>query len=214
MTIERKFDRIPQFDPRSREFPIRTLVGDRALRSYTWNGAPHLDQGVEGACVGFGWTHEAGARPVVRAVTKQDAFDLYRRAQQLDAWPGEAYDGTSVLAGAKAAQEKGWLGEYRWAFSLTDLLLAVGYKGPVVIGVNWYEGMMDTDHAGFIAPTGDIVGGHCTLVKGVSVRNKTVRIHNSWGPSWGVNGDAFLSFDGLDYLLKQQGEACIAIQRF
>jgi hypothetical protein len=106
----------------------------------------HLDQGQEGACVGFGWAHEAAARPVVRPATEADAEAIYRRAQQLDGFPDDQ-DGSSVLAGAKATRERGWLGTYRWAFSLNDVLATVGWLGPVVIGVNWYTGMMQADSA-------------------------------------------------------------------
>jgi hypothetical protein len=209
----RTFDRIPQFDERSRNFPIRSLVSGRPLRSYTWNGAPHLDQGQEGACVGFGWTHEAGAKPIPLAVTEADALDLYRTAKTLDEWAGEDYEGTSVLAGAKAAQQRGWLKEYRWAFDLNDVLMALGYHGPVVIGVNWHQDMMNTDAKGFIRATGPVVGGHCTLLKGVSVSGRYVRVHNSWGPDWGVGGDAKLTFEDLAALLADEGDACVPVVR-
>ncbi len=207
------FGRVQQFDERSRFFPIRTVLPDRPLRSYTWNGAPHLDQGVEGACVGHAWAHEVGAKPRPRLATSGLAFDLYRRAQQLDPWDGEDYSGTSVLAGAKATMEQGFLSEYRWAFGLQETLQSVAYKGPVVIGVDWYSNMMRPDLDGFLRPTGSVVGGHAILVKGISVPNKRVTLHNSWGPGWGRGGDAYLSFDDLGKLLADGGEACVPVVR-
>jgi hypothetical protein len=211
--ITRVLDRLQQFDERSREFPIRSLVGDKPLRSYTWSCAPHFDQKSEGACVGHGFGHEAAARPVVRKVTQQDCFDLYRRARQLDEWPGENYEGTSVLAGAKAMAERSWLQEYRWGFSLDDVLRTVGYLGPVVIGVNWYTGMFEPDPTGLIHATGQVEGGHCTLVKGVNVSRRQVRIHQSWGAAYGLGGDVLLSWDDLGMLLKDGGEACVPVRR-
>lgn len=212
-----KFDRIPRFDERSRNYPIRALITEEEPRTYIWNCSAHLDQGNEGACVGFGWTHEAAAVPVEEEVTNEDAFALYRRAQQIDEWPGEDYDGTSVLAGAKAAVEKGWMSEYRWAFGLEDALLALSWFGPLVIGVNWYAGMIDTDTQCYIKPYGSYLGGHCVLVRGIEIERRLVVVHNSWGENWGGTkygpGTAYLTWMDFDKLLKEQGEACIPLVR-
>lgn len=211
--IERTFDRLVEFDEASKQYPIRTLVTASAPRSYTWSCDVYLDQGREGACVGFGWSHEAAARPDVRTVTYTSAMNLYRRAKELDQWAGTDYEGTSVLAGAKAAREKGYLSEFRWAFGLEDLIMAVGYKGPAVLGLNWYPGMYEPDANGFLRPTGTQLGGHCLIANGVSIKNEKFRVHNSWGPDWGLGGDAFISFDDMRTLLRQDGEACIPVVR-
>lgn len=214
----RTFDRRVDFDSRSRLYPIRTLLAAPYAspwpRSYTWRCGTVLDQGREGACVGFGWAHELAARPVVvPGVTANSAQAIYRHAQRIDVWEGEDYEGTSVLAGAKAVQAGGYMDEYRWAFGLDDLRLAVGSHGPAVIGVNWYAGMFDTDSAGYVRVTGDVVGGHCVVVHGVSQRTGRFRIRNSWGPDWGVNGEAWVSFDDMARLLGENGEAVIPVWR-
>ncbi len=212
-TTDRRLDRLPHRDARNADYPIRTLVDGKAPRSYTWSCTAYLDQGSEGACVGHAWAHEVAARPAVRPVDSTLAFGIYRRAQQLDPWPGEDYSGTSVLAGAKATVERGFIREYRWAFSWDDFVLALGYAGPVVLGINWYTGMFDTDDRGFIAPTGRVAGGHAILATGVSVRNQTVRLHNSWGREWGVRGDALIAWPDLERLLNEDGEACVPMVR-
>ncbi len=209
---ERTFDRVPGLDPRNRDYPIRTLLGPKPPRSYTWSCGTWLDQGSEGACVGHAWAHEAAARPVVRPADSALAFGLYRRAQQLDPWPGEDYSGTSVLAGAKAAREKGLLTEFRWAFGLDDLLSAVSRHGPVVLGVNWYEGMFDTTN-GFLSVSGRLAGGHAILATGVRLRDESVLLHNSWGQGWGVNGKARIRFADLQTLLSQDGDVCVPVVR-
>jgi len=210
----RKFGRLPQFDQRSRAFPIRALVPEKP-RSYTWKVGVYLDQGQEGACVGFGWAHELVARPVVVPnVTEALARDIYHKAQILDEYtdtPPE--EGTSVIAGAQVVHGWGFVPEYRWAFGLQDLILAVGHHGPAVAGVNWYDGMFDTDSAGFIHVTGQVAGGHCVCIPGVNVGKKYFRGHNNWGKSWGVGGDFFISFDDMERLLHEQGEACIPVRR-
>lgn len=211
---KRIFDRIAKFDRRSREFPIIALIGAKKRRSYTWSCGYWLDQGREGACVGFGWTHEAGARPVVIPnLTNAIARKVYKLAQKYDEWPGDNYEGSSVLGGAKASQKMGWLTEYRWAFGENDLAMAVGYYGPAVLGLNWYEGMNEPDKNGIIRPTGDMLGGHCILCNSINIKKQLYRLHNSWGTSWGINGDCFISFADMEKLLKQEGEACIPVQR-
>lgn len=215
VTLDSRLDRVQQFDDRSRDFPITATIDATKPRSYTWRGGPVTDQGREGACVGHGWTGELTARPVAVNVPNPDqyAFNLYRYCQTVDEWPGEAYSGTSVLAGAKVLQARGYLKEYRWAFGLDDLVLAVGYRGPAVLGIPWYESMYSAPN-GRVAVSGRQVGGHCILARGVNVREQWVLLRNSWGTRWGVGGDARISFDDLDRLLKEGGEACIPSFRY
>lgn len=209
-----RLDRIAHFDERSLDYPVRALVAERAPRSYTWSCPLYLNQGSEGACVGFSIAHEIAARPVEATATNRLATDIYHRARELDDWPGEDYEGTSVLAGMKAAREMGYFSEYRWALSLDDLILAVGYKGPAVLGLNWYEGMLETDDQGYVHPDGDIAGGHAILCRGVGVRQRYFYLHNSWGRSWGaIGGHCKISFEDLERLLGEQGEACIPLGR-
>ena len=213
--MERKFDRIPQFDERSRNYPIRALIrtADKP-RSYTWKCNITLDQGPDGACTGFAVTHEAAARPaVVKGLTYDDAMWVYNRAKQLDVWEGEDYDGSSVLAAMKAGVERGWYEEYRWAFGEEDLAHAVGHFGPAVLGINWYEGMLEPDEKFRIRPTGRVVGGHAILCNGYSFRKRLYRLHNSWGPYWGQQGAAYITKEDMARLLSEQGEACIPVKR-
>ena len=211
---ERSLDRAVEFDERSRAFPARTLVAARAPRSFTWRCDVTLDQGREGACVGFGWAHEAAARPKpVRGLTAADALAVFRRSQELDQWAPAAHDGSSVLAGAKAGTERGWYGEYRWAFGEPDLALAVGWAGPAVLGLNWYEGMFEPGPDGFLRRAGALAGGHCLLCVGYSVRRAAYRLHNSWGPGWGEGGRAWLTAADMATLLAEDGEACVPVVR-
>lgn len=232
---DRVLDRIPEFDERSRSFAAVSPIDTRPLRSYTWSCDVYNDQGQEGACVGFGWTHELAARPHIIRRDAEFARGIYHRARQLDDRPGEDYEGTSVLAGAKAIQElqnskgKKYFDEYRWAFGIQDTLRVIGYAGPVVLGVNWYDGMFDPDPRGFIVPDGELAGGHCILANGVKIVrfDKTlpatwdnidkdashVRLHNSWGTGYGIGGDVFITVAGLDKLLQEDGDACVPSYR-
>lgn len=218
MTIapeERTLDWRPFHDPRSRNYPIRTLLAQqsRRPRSYTWPCKLVLDQGREGACVGYAWAHELAASPRAVPVSDADARQLYRYAQTVDEWPGEAYSGTSVLAGAKAVQVRGHMAEYRWAFGLQDVVDTVGAYGPVVLGIPWTTGMYQPQPDGWVYPTGEVVGGHAIMARGVNLRGGYVLLHNSWGPGWGRNGTARIPFEALGELLTERGEACVPVQR-
>lgn len=163
------------------------------------------------------------------------ARKIYYRARQLDPWEGEDYEGTSVLAGIKAVQEivnskgKPLIKEYRWAFGIQDVLRVLGYRGPVVLGIWWYDNMYDPDENGFIHLAGTKVGGHAILANGVKIVkldptlpatwvnvNKVesyVRLHNSWGTGYGLGGDALISVNDLELLLMDDGEACVPTSR-
>lgn len=204
-----RLGRIVEYDPRMRAFPIRPTIHINAKpRSMTWFCTTYLDQGNVGACVGFAVAHEAIARPDVRPnVSHATAMQIYKRAQQLDPWPGEDYEGTSVLAGVKAGFELGFYREYRWALTFEDLVLGVGHHGAAILGINWYSSMYNLDSNGFIHVNGSVAGGHSLLAVGVNVPEQKFRLHNSWGKSWGIRGDAFISFDDMRRLFVEQGEA-------
>lgn len=221
-----RLGRIPQFDQRSRSFPMRAAIdatGKRyRKRSYTWSVGQHLDQGAHPACVGYAWTHELIARPAVVNQGADFAYWVYRVAQKYDAWAGERYEGTSVLAGAKVIQQKppampegrDLIGEYRWVFGdLDDLVKTLGYFGPCIFGTNWTANMMEPDADGFIHATGEVYGGHAYLVKGVDVAGRRFLVHNSWGTGWGMGGDAWLAWDDALALLHDDGECCVPMRR-
>lgn len=210
MSAPLQFGRRIHFDERSRDYPVRTAVAGKEPRSYTWRCTTLLNQGSTGHCVGFSFAHELAARPVEVPVTNRMADRYYEQAKSMDEWPGDNYEGTSVLAGARNGIALGFFARYRWAFNLNDVILALGHAGPAVLGINWHEGMSSPDKDGWIKPSGDVVGGHAILCKGVSLNDEGYfTLHNSWGKAWGVNGCCRISFDDLYDVLADQGEACI-----
>jgi len=221
-TEDIRLDRIAQFDPKSRSFPIRASYQTKPLRSYTWRCKQHFDQGREGACVAYALGHELASRPAETTGMNDQWLvqNVYWEAQKIDPWEGGSYpgatsfyEGTSILAGVKILHKKKFFKEYRWAFSLNDVLLGLGYNGPAVLGLNWYEGMMWPDKDGYIKPTGKLLGGHAIMARAVDIKNQRVILRNSWGAAWGNNGDCYISFDDLNTLLHQYGEAVFLIKR-
>lgn len=213
------FGRHPRYDEASKRFPIRAAFSPVAgapipePRSYSWSCEAFLDQGNEGACVGYSLAHELAARPDVVAADTWLAQLLYTEAKKIDYWPGEDYDGTSVLAGLKTAQRLHLIESYHWGFGLAEGLAGISRTGPAILGCWWYEGMWDTDEHGMIHPTGDRVGGHAILVNKVSVPRRTVTVHNSWGRGWGRDGEAEIPWDEFEFLLHDEGELAFPMRR-
>jgi hypothetical protein len=229
MSQDKTFNWKPSFDERSKDFPIRAAIKERPKRrTKKWRNGVILDQGREGACVGFGWTAEALSTPVavdltrIKAEAPDDATEfakhIYNRAKQLDDTPGENYEGSSVLAGAKAMQELGLVKEYRWAFNIEDVIDALLTTGPVVLGIYWYEGMYEAPD-GILSVSGPLAGGHCItavgfkLAKDSPTGEDTIILQNSWGYSWGTWGLAEIRVSELAALLKNDGEACVPYRR-
>jgi len=222
-----RLDRLVYFDPTSRTFPVRHSLGADQQSPVTklWTlpaTSPVLDQGPDGACVGFGVTNELRFYPVpVRGLDAVFAKQrIYWEAQRIDEWAGGDYpgadpamEGTSVLAGVRIARRLGYITEYRWAFGERDLALAVSHLGPCVLGLAWWSDMMAPDAKGFLHRRGEVRGGHCVLCIGVNVRSRYYTIYNSWGPDWGAAGRAKISFTDMAALLADDGEAVLPTGR-
>ena len=127
--------RLQEHDPRSLRFAVE--VPDRDPTNKTWRCGVVLNQGHTSACTGFSRVADLLAAP--RMVKVDDPQDMaqrtYKLAQTLDEWPGEDYEGSSVLGALKAVQGLGFIGEYRWAFDFGDWLRSLSYVGPSVVGI-------------------------------------------------------------------------------
>jgi hypothetical protein len=212
---ERVLDWKPRFDTRSLGHKVSLAYAlERPLRARIWKRTVWLDQGSEGACVGFSCAHEMALTPRRWSpeYTEQMARVLYREAQKRDQWAGESYEGSSVLGGMQALKDRGEIKSYRWCTTVEEVLWAVSYIGPVVIGVNWYAGMFAPDANGHLHTKGRLAGGHAIVIGGIDPKNERVLLYNSWGKGWGKDGAAWLSFAELDRLLHEDGEFAVPLK--
>jgi hypothetical protein len=197
------------YAPDNRDFQLKRGKSTRRFR-YWADGQWFGDQQETPHCVGFGWSHWLHCAPIVNWL---DPDGIYHYAKFVDEWKGEAYDGTSVRAGAKVLHHLGLIESYAFATDLPTTIYTLLEKGPVVIGVNWYEGMFQTDAEGLIHATGSDLGGHCVVLTGINLDRGLVRGKQSWGLDWGINGRFWLPLDDLNKLMRAQGEICLAVER-
>jgi len=212
------FGRIMNPDPRDHDYLVRShaaLLGAPIRpKRRTWYlpMSERLNQGAKPHCVGFSWKHFLRSEPRVRGAAIAPST-IYAEAQKVDGIPGEAYDGTTVRGGAVYLKKSvSVVATYRWAFNVNDALDACGLVGPLVLGTDWYEGMLKPDAGNDIHRSGRVVGGHAYLLIGYDDARGLALIQNSWGTSWGIGGRAYLPYQDLEALIDAGGEACIATE--
>lgn len=214
----RVFDRIYMPDLRSANFQVTASIPTGTLGVKHWYSPIVLDQGAYPHCVayaGAGWLTDG---PVCNPI----GFDipgLYREAQDLDQWAGNSYDGTSLLGLMKALKRRGYVSEYRWAFTLEQVRAHVFTTGPMVVGTLWNSDMNYPDTTGFIRIGGRNLGGHAYRIVGmndfIKCPDGTVggfRCKNNWSKAWGDQGRFWISYKDFAALLADDGEAATATE--
>lgn len=200
-------------DPRSRGFASRSIVERTARFKRVWTTRKEgpLDQGSEGACVGFSCAGELAAKPAAYPVTDETALKIYAAARQIDMDAGREYDsGATVIAGLQACRRANYFSKFVWCFGIDDTINWIVRKGPVILGINWYDAMYEPSVGGLLEIGGPIVGGHAIMANGYwpahPVFGDVLVLTNSWGKGWGINGRAYLPVESAARLLKEDGE--------
>lgn len=92
------------------------------LDEYRRWGVPILDQGLEGACTGFGLAAVAHyllrRRQVDPDVTEISPRMFYEMAKRYDEWPGEDYDGSSARGAMKGWHKHGVCSNDLWPYDV------------------------------------------------------------------------------------------------
>lgn len=210
-------------DPKSRQYtsPHKLTVTYSVI--HTAN-APCSNQGDRGACVGFtdldilNTTKFLGSRRRKdrsgRYLSNDMGFRFYHEATVRDEWHDETWEpddtGSSVLAGAKALKDLGFIDRYEWQWDMEGLLASL-QRQPIMVGTAWTSGMNDPDRNNTIRPTGEIVGGHAYMLYGVNFRSRRVKMRNHWTADWGSKGSAWITFDDMAWLIQQDGEILVPV---
>ena len=162
-------------------------------------------------CVGHSLSHALKASPV-KNIHGPLPEEIYFEAQKLDYWPGENYDGTSVDGGARFLYHQGYFTNYTWASDIEELKAFILYKGPAIVGTNYYTGMFDPDSRGFVDLSGSNEGGHAYLCIGYSSKKRAFRFLNSWGREWGQKARFWIREDDFQRLIEENGEICCPVE--
>ncbi|MFH1259976.1 MAG: C1 family peptidase [Elusimicrobiota bacterium] len=196
---------------------------------YSKKMSPVRDQGDEGTCVGFastvGMKEYQEHLDYKKIVTLSPRF-LYAECKKIDGMPDE--EGTTIRAAMKALKTKGVCQETFWPYrprqtdkpkagavanakkfstltyarilNLNELLLSLAAKGPAVIGVYVFEGMMTTKTGVVPMPKKNEspLGGHAICPAGYDNTKKLIKFKNSWSEKWGEKGYGYLPYAYLE----------------
>jgi hypothetical protein len=212
------FGRIESHDVRDTQYSIAPLLfyAPNITEKFWWDDGWWGDQGDDPFCVAFSWMHWLEDGPVIqdsilgRQKPLFDVYTFYKTCQKIDGFDGDNYAGTTVRAGAKILKKLGLITEYRWGFSIDEIIISLLTLGPMVIGTKWTDRMNIPNNKGLIKSKGRIIGGHAYIINGIDVNREYFRIKNSWGYDWGDKGHAYISFSDFEKLFNDEGEACIA----
>lgn len=183
---------------------------------------PILDQGQLGSCTANALLGMLGTAPfadklAVRGVQVSTwgedlAVQVYEQETKIDdrEIPGHYPPddtGSAGIYSMQVAQARGWITSYHHAFSISAALAAL-VAAPISIGIPWLNSMFDPAADGSLKVdfSSGIAGGHQVAIVGYDLPAGWVKLRNSWGTSWGLQGYAHLPINGLSGLLRQGGD--------
>lgn len=200
-------------DPRSRDYAVKpaTIASLKSVRHRRL--VPVYDQGDVGSCTGNACAGALSSKPFHHHFHEPTAVRIYSQAETLDGdGPYPPNDnGSFGLSVAKVALAHGWITRYEHCFDLPSVLTALQTRS-VLLGVGWLTGFDEPAPNGRMANTGTRRGGHEICADEIDVERRRVWITNSWSPEWGLAGRAWWSWDDLDAILHDSGDATVLIK--
>ena len=195
---------------------------------YTSEMTPVRDQGNEGTCVGFSsavgmkeyqeqedWKRYVELSPrflyseCKRADKNKEEGTTIRTAMKVlkkigvcqeKYWPYIAGLTGKVRPGARVDAKKNKVLAYARIADLYELKASLVQKGPCVIGVEVFRGMMEAATGMVPMPKrGEkMLGGHAICPVGYDDNTGMVKFKNSWSAKWGKNGYGFLKYEYVE----------------
>jgi hypothetical protein len=185
---------------------------------------PVGNQGNTGRCVAFACTglKQWEERRDGHGFLRLDPQWLYERAQAVDGIP-LPHEGTTCRAALSVLLKQGQpvvgqpaTGQNRIAayyavpMTVDGIKRALAQWGPVLIASTWFNSWFRPVNGALPAPSGGVAGGHARLLFGWddAAGGGSFLARNSWGRSWGVNGN---SYDAYRYLMPALHDAWRAV---
>jgi hypothetical protein len=196
-------------DDRDRLYRIADVAPATSGRTYRYwfQGGWYGDQGQTPECVAYSTMAWLADGPVTHP--QKPMFDPDQFFKDI----GGNQNGALVRDSFQTLKDRGVISEYRWALSMDEVMMALLEMGPLVIGITWFNDMFEPDAEGLVHPGGGVAGGHAIEVNGINTDHGILRLKNSWGREWGINGDFHLTFDDFEYLVFGiDGEAVLATE--
>lgn len=155
------------------------------LERYRALDIPMLDQGMEGACTGFGLATVANylltTRKVVSDCTAVSPRMLYEMARRYDEYPGENYSGSSARGAMKGWYKHGICSEELWPYVVVDKPSRNGLNDARTA-----DALRRPLGAYFRVNHKDLVAMHAAIAE-VGVLYATAAVHEGWDDP-GENG--------------------------
>ncbi len=111
-------------------------------------------------------------------------------------WPYKPHQKDRAKKGTQEDAKKFRVLTYARILDLNELRLTLYGKGPCVLGVEVFAGMMNTK-TGFVPmPKKDEnpLGGHAICAAGYDDKKGLIKFKNSWSDSWGEAGFGYLPY--------------------
>lgn len=206
--------RIPS-PPDLRDYDLRSFIpmikSDIEKHESDWDfPLKSLDQKETPHCVGFSAASWGINSPTNTEFANADGHRFYYECKVVEGQPGEE-NGAYIRSIGKVLKANKHLEAYAFAPDINTIKYWLLYKGPIIAGTIWTEGMFTPDENNVIHPTGSSVGGHAYLLNEWRA-DDYIGIQNSWGESWGKNGKAYISKEDFEVIFAQGGEALAAVE--
>ena len=187
------------------------------------------NQGREGTSVGFplAYALQAELKRLHNEKSTISVRSIYVKAKEYDEWPGEDYEGTSVLGGLKAMHKDGVFTEQDWPYSrknnpvpgtqpkykisnytelkgIEGVLDTLRKKKPVVTEIKLTPGFSRAGPGGRVVLSDPQIlwGGHAICIVGYNSQTTEFKFANSWGTSWANGGFGFIRSSDLEMILQ------------
>jgi len=159
------------YTPSLVEVPLK-----RDLEEYRAAGVPILDQGVEGACTGFGLATVVHflmrTRKVVRDETMVSPRMLYEMAKRYDEWPGETYSGSSARGAMKGWHKHGVCSDDLWKYKAGKADRVLTFRRADNARARPLGAYFRVNHK-------DLVAMHSAIAE-VGILYATANVHEGW----------------------------------